>query len=79
MGMQVGGKYNFDDRGNIRFEIPHEESNIEIIDANVTVAGDELIFKFGDTGGSIERVPLPDLSYTPVLCGWQEKKHTDLV
>jgi hypothetical protein len=54
MGMQVGGKYNLDDRGNIRFEILHEESNIEIIDANVTVAGDELIFKFGDTG-EIER------------------------
>ena len=54
MGMQVGGKYNLDDRGNIRFEIPHEESNIEIIDAKVTVAGDELIFKFDDTG-EIER------------------------
>jgi hypothetical protein len=27
--------------------------------------------------GTIERVTLPDLSYTPVLCGWQGKKHTD--
>jgi hypothetical protein len=54
MGMQVGGKYNLDDRGNIRFEIPHEESNIEIIEAKVTVARDELIFRFGDTG-EIER------------------------
>ena len=49
MGMQVGGKYNLDGQGNIRFEIQHEESNIEIIDAKVTVAGDELIFKFDDT------------------------------
>jgi hypothetical protein len=24
--------------------------------------------------GAIERVPLPLLAYTPVLCGWQEKK-----
>jgi len=54
MGMQVSGKYNLDGQGNIRFEIQHEEANIEIIDARVTVAGDELIFKFGDTG-EIER------------------------
>jgi hypothetical protein len=54
MGMQVTGKYNLDGQGNIRFEIQHEESNIEIIDAKVTVAGDELIFKFDDTG-EIER------------------------
>ena len=54
MGMQVSGKYNLDGQGNIRFEIQNEEANIEIIDARVTVAGDELIFKFGDTG-EIER------------------------
>jgi len=54
MGMQVSGKYNLDGQGNIRFEIQHEESNIEIIDAKVTVVGDELIFKFDDTG-EIER------------------------
>jgi hypothetical protein len=24
--------------------------------------------------GAIERVSLPDLAYTPVLCEWQEKK-----
>ena len=54
MGMQVGGKYNLDGQGHIRFEIQHEESNIEIINAKVTVAGDELIFKFDDTG-EIER------------------------
>ena len=54
IGMQVGGKYNLDGQGNIRFEIQHEEPNIEIIDAKVTFAGDELIFKFGDTG-EVER------------------------
>jgi hypothetical protein len=54
MGMQVGGKFNLDGQGNIRFEIQHEESNIEIIDAKVTFAEDELIFKFGDTG-EVER------------------------
>jgi hypothetical protein len=54
MGMQVGGKYNLDGQGNIRFEIQHEESEIEFVDARVTVAGDELIFKFGDTG-EVER------------------------
>ena len=54
MGMQVSGKYNLDGQGNIRFEIQHEESNIDIIDAKVTVARDELIFKFDDTG-EIER------------------------
>jgi hypothetical protein len=53
-GMQVGGKFNLDGQGNIRFEIQHEESNIEIIDAKVTFAEDELIFKFGDTG-EVER------------------------
>jgi hypothetical protein len=54
MGMQVQGKYDLGDRGHIRFEIKHEDSNTEIIEAEVTVAGDELIFKFGDTG-EIER------------------------
>jgi len=54
MGMHVDGKYNLDGQGNIRFEIQHEESKIEIVDAKVTVAGDELIFKFGDTG-EVER------------------------
>lgn len=54
MGMQVGGKYNLDGQGNIRFEIQHEGSNIEIIDAKVTFAEDELIFKFSDSG-EVER------------------------
>ena len=54
MGMQVNGKYNLDGQGNIRFEIQREESNIEIIDGKVTIAEDELIFKFDDTG-EIER------------------------
>ena len=54
MGMQVSGKYKLDGQGNIRFEIQREESNIEIIDAKVTVAADELIFKLDDTG-EIER------------------------
>jgi hypothetical protein len=54
MGMQVSGQYKLDGQGNIRFEIQHEESKIEIIDAKVTVAGDELIFKFDDTN-EIER------------------------
>ena len=49
MGMQVGGKYNLDGQGNIRFEIQHEGSNIEIIDAKVTFAEDELIFNFIDS------------------------------
>jgi hypothetical protein len=50
MGMQVAGRYNLDGQGNLRFEIQHEEPNIEIIDAKVTFAGDELIFKFIDSG-----------------------------
>jgi hypothetical protein len=49
MGMQVGGKYNLDGQGNIRFEIQHEEPHIEIIDAKVTFAEDELIFQFIDS------------------------------
>ena len=54
MGMKVGGKYNLDGQGNIRFEIQHKEPNIEIIDAKVAFAEDELIFKFSDTD-EIER------------------------
>ena len=49
MGMQVVGKYHLDGQGNIRFEIQHEEPNIEIIDAKVTFAEDELIFNFIDS------------------------------
>jgi hypothetical protein len=29
--------------------------------------------------GAIERVPLPVLAYTPVLCGWQEKKTNQVI
>ena len=54
IGMQVGGKYNLVGQGNIRFEIQSEESKNEFVDARVTVAGDELIFKFNDSG-EIER------------------------
>ena len=50
MGLQVQGKYDLYDHGRIRFEIKHEDSNTESIEAEVMVAGDELIFKFGDTG-----------------------------
>jgi hypothetical protein len=49
MGLQVQGKYKLYDRGHIRFEIKHEVPDTEIIEAEVMVAGDELIFKFADT------------------------------
>jgi hypothetical protein len=29
--------------------------------------------------GAIERVSLPDLAYTPVLCDWQEKKTNQVI
>jgi len=51
MGMAVNGTYAIDDNGNVRFEIKHDDSEIEIIDAKVVFEKDDLIFNFGDTGG----------------------------
>jgi len=49
MGMAVTGTYSVDNEGNVRFEIRHDESNTEIIEADVKVSGDELTVDFGDT------------------------------
>ena len=48
MGMAVTGTYALGNNGDVRFEIRHNESYSEIIDAKVKVAGDELTINFGD-------------------------------
>jgi hypothetical protein len=50
MGMTVSGTYSINDKGNVRFEIKHEDASAEIIDAKVSIAKDEMILNFGDTG-----------------------------
>lgn len=47
MGMAVTGTYALGNNGDVRFEIKHNESYSEIIDAKVKVAGDELTINFG--------------------------------
>jgi hypothetical protein len=49
MGMTVSGTYSLDDKGNVRFEIKHNEASIEMIEAKVTISEDEIIFNFGET------------------------------
>jgi len=50
MGMTVSGTYSINDKGNVRFEIKHKDASAEIIDAKVSIAEDEMILNFGDTG-----------------------------
>jgi len=50
MGMGVSGIYSLDNDGNVRFEIYRNESLPEIINAKISLQGDELAFYYGDTG-----------------------------
>ncbi len=50
MGMTVAGRYYLSSNGKVRFEIKHSDSAIEIIQADITVANDELTFIYNDTG-----------------------------
>ena len=50
MGMAVSGIYCLDNDGNVRFEISHNESLPEIINAKILLQGDDLTFDYGDTG-----------------------------
>jgi len=50
MGMTVSGTYSINDKGNVRFEIKHKDDSTEIIDAKVSIAEDEMILNFCDTG-----------------------------
>jgi hypothetical protein len=46
MGMAVSGNYTLYKDGNIKFEVTRQESSPDIVNAEVTVKGDELTFVF---------------------------------
>ena len=49
MGMTVSGTYDLDNDGNMRFEIKYNDSSPEIINAKISLKGDELTIIYGDT------------------------------
>ncbi|MBI5578025.1 MAG: hypothetical protein HY895_02630 [Deltaproteobacteria bacterium] len=49
MGMAVSGTYALDNNGNVRFEFKHSVSEVEIIDAKISLQGGVLTFYYGDT------------------------------
>jgi hypothetical protein len=44
MGMAVSGIYHLDDSGNMRLEIKHHESPTEIINLQIKIEADKLVF-----------------------------------
>jgi len=49
MGMTVSGTYELDSDGNMRLEIKHTDSAPEIINAKISLQGEELTIIYGDT------------------------------
>lgn len=54
MGMAVRGNYTLLGNGNIRFEIAHQGSSNEVIDAKLSTRGGELVISF-EAGKVVER------------------------
>jgi hypothetical protein len=54
MGMAVNGKYTLSGDGKVRFEIAHQGSATEIIEAKLSTHQNELTISF-EKGGEIER------------------------